>query len=162
MLGNLSALTGIISCNTFAKLSIRFDFRNSSRTDNRQSKRKEFMSLTRMNLKTARGWRIKEAASLLWDYTTMTVAEKNWKRLLRWISLCRLKPVMEVGRTIRNYFYGILNVIRLKANNGMLESTNSYIQKIKSKDCDISTRIRFKMAILFHLGGLNLFPTSTR
>ena len=136
--------------------------RNSSRTDNRQSKRKEFMPLTRMNLKTSRAWRIKEAASLLWDYTNMTVAEKNWKRLLRWISLCRLEPVIEVGKTIRNYFYGILNAIRLKINNGMLESKNSFIQKIKNKACGFRNRNRFKTAILFHLGGLDLFPASTR
>ena len=120
------------------------------------------MSLTRMNLKTARAWRIKEAASLLWNYTNMTVAEKNWKKLLRWISLCRLKPMMDVGKTIRNYFYGILNAIRLKANNGMLESKNSYIQKIKSRACGFRNRTRFKMAIMFHLGGLNLFPASTQ
>jgi hypothetical protein len=46
-----------------------------------------------MNLKTARAWRIKEAAALLWNYTYMSAAEKNWKRLPYWISHCRLKPV---------------------------------------------------------------------
>jgi transposase len=135
--------------------------RNSSRTDNRQSKRREFMPLTRMNLKTARAWRIKEAASLLWNYTNMTVAEKNWKKLLRWVNLCRLEPMIVLGKTIRNYFYGIMNAIRHNVNNGMFESTNSFIQKIKNKACGFRNRKRFKTAIFFHLGGLDFLPAST-
>lgn len=136
--------------------------KNSDRTDNRAKKRREFMPLTKMNLKTARAWRIKEAASLLWDYTNMTVAEKNWKKLLFWISHCRLEPVKKVGEMIRKYFWGILNAIREKVNNGMLESKNSFIQKIKARACGFRSRSRFRNAILFHLGGLDLFPAPTR
>jgi len=43
---------------------------NSNRTDNRSSKRKGFLSLSQMNLVTARAWRIKEAAGIMWDYNT--------------------------------------------------------------------------------------------
>jgi transposase len=136
--------------------------KNSERTDNRATKRKEFMPLTQMNLKTARAWRIKEAASMLWDYTNMNIAEKNWNKLLRWISLCRLKPVIKVGKMIRNYYWGILNAIRHKVNNGMLESKNSFIQKIKNRACGFRNRKRFKNAILFHLGGLDLLPAIPR
>jgi transposase len=136
--------------------------KNSERTDNRATKRKEFMPLTKMNLKTARAWRIKEAASMVWDYRNMNVAEKNWNKLLRWISLCRLKPVIKVGKMIRNYYWGILNAIRHKVNNGMLESKNSFIQKIKNRACGFRNRKRFKNAILFHLGGLDLFPAIPR
>jgi transposase len=136
--------------------------RNSTRTDNRSTKRKKFLSLTRMNLKTARAWRIKEAATLLWNYTYMGVAEKNWKRLLFWISHCRLTPMIAVGKMIRHYFWGILNAIRLRVNNGMLEAKNSCIQKIKKTACGFRNRERFKTAILFHLGGLDLSPEATR
>jgi transposase len=41
--------------------------RNASRLDNRS--RRDFMALSRLNLKTARAWRIKEAAAALWDYS---------------------------------------------------------------------------------------------
>jgi len=136
--------------------------KNSKKTDNRDSRRKEFLNLTRLNLKTARAWRIKEAAALLWNYTYMSVAEKNWKRLLYWISHCRLKPVIAVGNMIRRYFWGILNAIRLKANNSMLEAKNARIQRIKKIACGFRNRERFKNAILFHLGGLDLMPSATR
>lgn len=95
--------------------------RNSKKTDNRTTIRKEFLKLTQINLKTSRAWRIKEAASLLWDYSYMGVAKRKWTQLLRWISRCRLAPMVKVGKMIRKYFWGILNAIRLKANNSMLE-----------------------------------------
>ena len=51
--------------------------KNSHKTDNRTKRRKDFMDLTRMNLKTARAWRIKEAASELWSFRYMAVAAKH-------------------------------------------------------------------------------------
>ena len=135
---------------------------NSHRTDNRATRRKQFMQLTRRNLKTSRAWQIKEAASFLWNYSYMGVAEKNWTRLLGWISRCRLKPVIAVGRMVRRYFYGILNAIRFKVNNSMLEAKNACIQRIKKIACGFRNRTRFKTAILFHLGGLDLRPFATR
>jgi transposase len=136
--------------------------RNSNKIDNRSTKRKDFFKLTQTNLKTARAWRIKEAASLLWDYSYMGVAEREWKKLLGWISRCRLTPVIKVGKMIRKYFWGILNAIRLKANNSMLEAKNSKIQKIKKMACGFRNRKRFKNAILFHLGGLDIMPVPTQ
>lgn len=83
-------------------------------------------------------------------------------RLLGWISRCRLEPMIKVGRTIRKYLWGILNAIKLKANNSMLEAKNSKIQRIKKIACGFRNRERFKMAILFHLGGLDMMPQPTR
>lgn len=136
--------------------------KNSHRTDNRTSRRREFMQLTNMNLKTARAWRIKEAAISLWDYSYMGAAKRNWKDLLGWISRCQLKPMMAVGNMIRRYFWEILNAIRLKVNNSMLEAKNACIQRIKKIACGFRNKNRFKTAILFHLGGLDLQPFPTR
>lgn len=135
---------------------------NAQRTDNRATRRKEFMQLTRLNLKTARAWQIKEAASTLWNYSYIGVAEKKWHQLLGWMSRCRLKPVIAVGKMVRRYFWGILNAIRLKVNNSMLEAKNACIQRIKKIACGFRNRKRFKNAILFHLGGLDLQPFPTR
>jgi len=136
--------------------------KNAQRTDNRSTRRREFMNLTRMHLKTARAWRIKEAASMLWHYTYMGVAKKQWEKLLGWISRCRLKPMIAVGRMIRQYFWGILNAIRLRANNSMLEAKNARIQQIKKVACGFRNRERFRNVILFHLGGLDMRPSATQ
>ena len=136
--------------------------KNSQNIDNRSKRRKEFMNLTRLNLKTARAWRIKEAAAMLWNFKYMAVAEKHWKRLLGWISRCRLKPMIAVGKMIRRFLWGILNAIRNKVNNSMLEAKNGRIQRIKKIACGFRNRKRFKTAILFHLGGLDLMPSPTK
>ena len=120
--------------------------------------RNTFLKLTRMNLKTARAWRIKEAASELWSYKYDGVAEKNWRSLLGWISRCRLDPIIKVGKIVKDHLWGILNAIRLQATNAISESINAMIQKIKSKACGFRSRPRFRTAILFHKGGLSMLP----
>lgn len=129
--------------------------RNSERIDNRTGDRREFLKLSRSNLKTARAWRIKEAAGLLWDFVYEAVAEKRWKELLGWMNRSRLEPIIKVAKTIKSYLWGILNAIRLRTTNAELESMNSGIQRIKRMACGFRNRERFKMAILFHFGGLD-------
>jgi transposase len=134
--------------------------RNSSKLDNRS--RREFMTLSRMNLKTARAWRIKEAAALLWDYSYRASAQKAWRTLLSWISRCRLEAVKKVGRMLCEYLWGVLNAIAARVSNAMLEAKNARIQWVKKMACGFRNRARFRMAILFHLGGLDLMPKSLR
>jgi transposase len=134
--------------------------RNSSKLDNRS--RREFMALSRLNLKTARAWRIKEAAAQLWNYSYRGAAEKAWMNLLGWISRCRLEAVKRVGKMLRNYLWGVLNAIVARVSNAMLEAKSARIQWVKKMACGFRNRERFRMAILFHLGGLNLMPRTLR
>jgi len=70
--------------------------------------------------------------------------------------------MIKVGKMVRRYFWGILNAIRHKANNSMLEAKNTRIQRIKKIACGFRNKERFKTAILFHLGKLDLMPSPTR
>jgi transposase len=77
----------------------RYDWqRNSSQTDNRA--RRAFMSLSRLNLKAARAWSIKETAASLWNYSYRGSAEKVWCNLLGWIARCRLVHSLDIGYTL--------------------------------------------------------------
>jgi transposase len=137
----------------------KHDWLRTKANDEYKDKR-AFLRLTRLNLKTARAWRIKEAASGLWSYSYRGAAERNWKALLGWIVRCRLDPMIKVGKMVRNYLWGILNAIMLKVTNAIAESINATIQKIKSKACGFRNRARFRNAILFHKGGLSMLPLS--
>ena len=112
-----------------------------------------------MNLKTARAWAIKKAVALLWDFRYRGAAEKAWGRT-SWIARCRLEPVKRVGRMVRAYFWGIVNAIIARVSNAMTEAKNARIQRINNMACGFRNRERFRMAILFHLGGLNLMPAT--
>jgi transposase len=131
--------------------------RNSEKIDNRT--RPFFMQITKMNLKTARAWAIKETASSIWNYVYVGAAEKAWNRLFGWTSRCRLKPMIEAGNTAKNHLWGILNAINHKVSNAAVESKNAGIQRIKARACGYRNKDRFKRAILFHFGGLDLYPS---
>lgn len=130
--------------------------RNASLIDNRS--RPSFMELTRSALKTARAWAIKETAAQLWSYISRTCAQKEWDKLIGWIRRCRLESVIKVGNMVKTYLWGILNAIEKKVTNAKAEAINGRIQWIKKMACGFRNRARFRDAILFHLGGLDLMP----
>jgi len=109
-------------------------------------------------LRTAKAWAIKEFAMTLWSYVSRGWAVKAWKRWLSWAQRCRLKPMVKASRTIKRHLWGIINAIVLKVTNAGAESLNAKIQKLKRWACGYRNRERFKTAIMFHLGGLHLYP----
>src|SRR5271157_137065 len=130
--------------------------RNSGRTDNRS--RRWFLELTRKNLKTARAWAIKETAADLWNYTVRGHAENGWKGLISWMCRSRLAPMKSLSHTISNYLWVVINAIVHGVTNATSEAINGRIQWIKKMACGFRNRNRFREAILFHLGGLDLMP----
>lgn len=109
-------------------------------------------------LKTARAWAIKEMANGLWSYATRGWARHKWKRWISWAQRCRLEPMRKAAKTVKKHLEGILNAIALNATNAGAESINAKIQKVKRMACGFRNRDRFRMAIYFHLGGLDMYP----
>lgn len=130
--------------------------RNGNNLDGRS--RRWFIKLTRENLKTSRAWAIKETASMLWKYKSKTWAEKAWRNLFGWMYRSRLSPMINLAKSLKKHFYGIMNSIMLGIDNGMAESINSKIQKVKKMACGFRNIERFQNAIMFHFGGLDLYP----
>ncbi|HSH28748.1 MAG TPA: ISL3 family transposase [Thiohalobacter sp.] len=121
-----------------------------------------FKALRESTLKTARAWAIKEFGMSLWHYSSRTWAEKGWQRWLGWAVRSRLEPVIKVARTIKDHLWGIINAVVLKADNGGAESINSRIKMIKVRSRGFRSKERFRNAIYFHLGGLDLYPAGVK
>lgn len=119
-----------------------------------------FSILHAMNLKTARAWRLKEAAMWIWTYVKPGRILAAWKRWFGWAARSQLEPIKEVAATIKNHLKGVVNAITSGATSAACESINSKIQKIKRLTCGLRNRERFKLAIFFHLGGLDFYPAS--
>ena len=117
-----------------------------------------FETLRDTSLKVARAWAMKETARGLWDYSTRGWAQRAWNRLIDWMSRSRLDPMIKVAKMLREHLWGILNAIALNASNAHLESTNAKIQALKKRACGYRNRARFRHAILFHCGRLDLHP----
>lgn len=120
--------------------------------------RSELKSLQAIALKTGRAWLLKEYARQLWDYSSKTWAKKAWMKWYGKAIRSQLKPMQMVARSIKKNLWGILNAIVLGANNGIAESINSKIKMLKVKSRGFRNSERFKTAIMFHCGGLSLYP----
>jgi transposase len=110
------------------------------------------------SLRTARAFRYKEHASHLWGYIRRGMAERLWRQWLHGALRCALEPIRVVARMIRSHWSGVINAATSDITNAMSESVNSHIQRIKKRACGFRSRTRFREAILFHLGGLDLYP----
>ena len=119
---------------------------------------RSFSVLRQSSLKTARAWAIKELAARLWDYRSWTWAHKGWQRLINWMAHSRLKPMQQTAKTLRKHLWGILNAVMLGVNNSHAESMNSRIKTVKTRARGFRNKRRFRNAIYFHLGGLQLYP----
>nr|WP_051786546.1 transposase [Endozoicomonas numazuensis] len=121
-----------------------------------------FESLRYSNLKTARAWSIKETAMSQWDYKSRAWTKKAWARWLSWAQRCRLEPMKKAAKTVKEHLWGIINAIVLKADNGRSEGLNGKIQRLKGRAYGYRNRERFKTAIYFHCGGLELYPVTAK
>lgn len=117
-----------------------------------------FTTLRESALKTARAWAIKELAMELWRYRSHAWGARAWRRWLGWALRSRLDPVVRVARMIRAHLLGILNAMVHGVTNARSEGVNARIQWIKYTSRGFRNRERFRNAIYFHLGGLDLYP----
>ena len=70
----------------------------------------------------------------------------------------RLEPMKRAARTMKRYLYGILQYARHPFTNARTEGINAKIQLIKHRARGYRNRDNFRIAILFHCGGLNMDP----
>ena len=126
------------------------------------AQRTRFGQLKGLSLKVARAWAIKETARGLWCYATRGWAERAWKKWISWALRCRLQPMRNAAVLVRDHLWGILNAIVLGVTNARAESTNAKIQWIKYTACGFRNRERFRNAIYFHCGKLDLYPAGLR
>ena len=117
-------------------------------------------ALHEMNLKTGKAWAFKETAMCMWRFVQRSRAKAEWTAWIAKAMRSRLEPIKKVARMIRDHLWGIVNAMALKITNAASESVNSKVQRIKRAACGFRNRDRFRNAILFHLGGLDLYPAS--
>jgi transposase len=118
----------------------------------------DFATLRHSTMKTARAWALKEAAMQLWDYTRRVWAEQAWRRWYGWAIRSRLEPMKRVARMVKRHWDGIITAVIRKVTSASAEGLNSVIQWLQSSARGFRNRERFKNAIYFHLGGLELYP----
>ncbi|MEZ0228736.1 MAG: ISL3 family transposase [Planctomycetota bacterium] len=118
-----------------------------------------FNALRKLNLRTARAWAIKESLRDLWSYQTERWGMWHWRRWYNWATHSQLKPVIAVAKMMKRRLANVMTYFTHRITNAVSEGLNSKIQTIKKKAYGYRNRDHFKTAILFHCGGLDLYPT---
>ncbi|NVB39823.1 ISL3 family transposase [Pseudenhygromyxa sp. WMMC2535] len=118
-----------------------------------------FEALRESKLRTARAWAIKETAMEVWGaHLDEDELRRDWRRVLSWAGRSKLEPIKRAAKTIRAHFEGVLRAQLYDATNASAESINSLIQRSKYMARGFRSRERFRTALLFFRGGLDLYP----
>lgn len=107
----------------------------------------------------ARAWELKETAMAIFDLRAAWAARRNFERWFAWAIRSHLAPIKHVARTLRRHWDQIENYFRHRVTNAGVESINTKIQGVKARSRGFRNRERFRMAIYFHCGGLDLYPS---
>jgi len=119
-----------------------------------------FAVLQASNLKTARAWAMKEQIRSLWSYQSLGWARKFFAKWYFWATHSRLPSMIDAAKTLQRHLEGILNYCRHGVTNATAEGVNSKVQKIITQARGFRNESNFRTAILFHCGGLNLYPAT--
>mgnify|MGYP003524845131 CR=1 FL=1 len=109
-------------------------------------------------LKTARGWALKESIRGLWKCSTEKEGQVFFEEWYSWAIRSRLEPVKKVARMMKRHLPNIVSYFKHRITNAALEGINNKIQSLIKKAYGYRNKDRFKNDILFHCGGLNLYP----
>jgi transposase len=120
----------------------------------------QFDQLVRKALKTSRAWMLKELAMEMWECRDRQSAREIFDAWYAWAIRSRLAPIKRVALMLKRHLEGVLNAIVAGVSNARLEGINTMIQGLKRSARGFRNRDRFRNAIYFHLGGLDLYPAS--
>jgi len=118
----------------------------------------EYDRLKSLDLKVCRAKMIKDNLRHLWKYKSAAWMKKYFASWYFWATHSRLKPMIAAARSLKAHLDNILTYAKHQVTNAMGESINSKIEKMKRLACGFRNREHYRIAILFHCGGLDLYP----
>jgi len=117
-----------------------------------------FDQVKEINLQTSRAWAIKEVFRSFWLCADAVEARRQFDLWYGWAMRSQLKPVKKVARMFKRHLANILTFFTHRLTNGPIEGLNNKIQGLIKKAFAYRNHARFKTDVLFHLGGLDLYP----
>lgn len=122
----------------------------------------KLFDLQRLNLQTSRAWRLKENFKMVLKCESINDAKIVFNAWLQEVKRFKIKEVIKVSEMFIRHSTGILNYLRHRITNAVAESINSVIQEIKYSARGFRKHENFRVAVLFFLGKLDLYPHKTQ
>ena len=124
-----------------------------------ERQRSHFAALQLDTLKVGRAWAIKEAFAPFWNYHYTGSARKFFDRWYFWATHSRLLPIIQAAKTLKRHLPGLLAYTKHRITNAVAEGTNGKIQLLKANARGYRNFAQYRISILFHCGGLDLYPS---
>ena len=121
-----------------------------------------FEDLKVAGLKVTRAWSIVQTIIPIWDYIYERPARKFFDKWYFWATHSQLKPIIDVAKMIKRHLDNILTFLKHRITNAASEGLNSKIQAVKAAARGFRNFENYRIAILFHCGGLQLHPQETQ
>jgi transposase len=117
-----------------------------------------FKKLVDRELKTSKAWHHRSLFTEFWNQSCVTSARRFFEQWFTHAVRSKLKPIVDVARTLLRHLPGLLAYITHRITNALSESLNSRIQTLKNNARGFHRFSSFRTRILFFLGGLDLQP----
>jgi len=99
----------------------------------RQREKYEEIKMSKMKIKTFKALQIRESFQELYQSSCKEDFEMYLRQWYFWATHSRISQIVQVARTIKRHWQGIVNWASSRINNGILEGFNSVFQAAKAK-----------------------------
>ena len=123
--------------------------------------RETFVRLKDMDLSTARAYQMKLALERVYEAQTGQEAEALLESWIIWARRSRIRPMIQLARTLDRHFEGIVAFARTHITNAMVEGLNTKIKAAKRRAYGFRSFANYRTIILLTCGALKLQPTQT-
>jgi len=121
----------------------------------KESTRFTTISLSKKKLKTFRAYMIRESFQEIYTSKDIDDFTINLKKWYFWATHSQLKPIIKAAKTIKSHWDGVVNWMKSKISNGILEGFNSMVQAAKARARGFKNFEYFKTIIYLILGKLD-------
>lgn len=124
-----------------------------------EKQRIKFDAIRQSNYQVGKAWEVRENFKDLFDKEYDK--ESAFILFMRWAKSSKdfmIKETTKIVEMFKNHLQGVINALITTFNNAMAERLNGKIQELKTAGRGYRTFEKFRSAILFFNGGLNLYP----
>lgn len=125
-----------------------------------EKRRADFEALAQADLKTARAWAAKETLRRTWEQPTVEAAREHVNAWLQHVADHLQGPMHRFSLLVREKLEPIIRYCAHPITTGKAEGINSKLMAIQRSARGFRSHASFRIAALFHCGGLSLYPTA--
>jgi transposase len=123
-----------------------------------QRYQERFEALKQAELKTGKAYALKESLRPLWACPDEATGKQHLSMWLQWAHRSGLAPIRNLARLVAAHAQGILNYFGHRITSATCEGLNNAIATLSTSAFGYRNLRNLRTALLFHLGGLNLYP----